>query len=50
MTAIDTFKPCMDGDLVTHQKEERRVILEVASKVRDLPVVKVLDRRLGCFG
>ena len=47
LRALCYFK---DGDLETLKKAEIRVILEAASKVRDLPVVKVLDRRLGCFG
>ena len=47
MTAIDTFKPRMDGDLETLEMAERRVILEAVGKVRGLPVVKVLDRRSG---
>ncbi len=44
LRALAYFK---DGDLETLKKAERRVILEAVSKVRDLPVVKVLDRRLG---
>ena len=44
LRALCYFK---DGDLETLKKEERRVILEAVGKVRDLPVVKVLDRRLG---
>ncbi|MFZ4700969.1 MAG: nucleotidyl transferase AbiEii/AbiGii toxin family protein [Candidatus Methylumidiphilus sp.] len=44
LRALSYFK---DGDLEMLKEEERRVILEAVSKVRNLPVVKVLDRRLG---